>query len=283
MAEIVVFGTVAADIVVRVPALPRPGDHIGAEVLGWRLGGSSANLAAALAADGHRVELVSVIGDDDMADQLLGALRERHVSTTHCLRVGGRSPRALVFLDPDGERTIVGLDRGSATEALPVRELPDVPSATCIIVESYRRYPTAVAARWTDALLVATPPPPEATDWPADIVIGSERQFPPTWDANPFAGGRRVAGTRLRWVVVTRAARGADAYGPDGSIHTPARPARQLDATGAGDAFSAGLVTGLLAGRTMTDAMDVAAARGAAAVEVLRSVPPGWLDGDRAT
>ena len=280
MAEIVVFGTVAADIVLRVPALPRPGDHIGAEPLGWRIGGSSANLAVALAADGHEVHLVSIVGNDDLAEHLLDELASRGVSTDLCVRVDGRSPRALIRLDPEGERTISGLDRGSATDAMPAQLLPAHTQGECVVVESYRRYPAVRATRDSAALVVATLPPADETDWPADILIGSESQVPDRWSEDPFAAGRVVAGERLKWVVVTRAARGADAFGADGVIHAAARPARQVDATGAGDAFAAGVITTLLTGGTMAAAMEAGSARGAAAVEALQSVPPAWLDGE---
>ena len=199
------------------------------------------------------------------------------------MHVDGRSPRALILLDPDGERTIIGLDRGSATDVLPARQLPGSVEGDCVVVESYRRYPAQRAARDSTALVVATLPPANETDWPADILIGSERQVPASWRTDPFNSGRFVAGERLNWVVVTRAERGADAYGGDGVVHAAARPARQIDATGAGDAFAAGMITSLIAGRTMAEAMDVGTARGAAAVEVLQSVPPAWLDGERMT
>ena len=281
MAKVVVFGTVAADIVLRVPLLPRPGDHIGAEPLGWRIGGSSANLAVALAADGHEVHLASIVGNDDLAEHLLDELAGRGVSTELCVRVDGRSPRALILLDPEGERTIIGLDRGSATDALPAQELPGDAQGECVVVESYRRYPALRTARDSSALVVATLPPPDESEWPADVLIGSENQVPDSWSEDPFSAGRVVAGERLKWVVVTRGERGADAFGEDGVIHAGARPARQIDATGAGDAFAAGVITTLLAGGTMAAAMQIGAARGAAAVEALQSVPPAWLDGDR--
>jgi sugar/nucleoside kinase (ribokinase family) len=51
-----------------------------------------------------------------------------------------------------------------------------------------------------------------------------------------------------------------------------------VDATGAGDAFAAGLIATLLTGHDIQDAMERGAAQGAAAVEVLQSVPPDWAD-----
>ena len=66
MAEVVVFGVVAADIVLRVQRIPGPGDHVNAEALGWRIGGSSANVACGLSMAGHHVRLVGPVGTDAM-------------------------------------------------------------------------------------------------------------------------------------------------------------------------------------------------------------------------
>jgi sugar/nucleoside kinase (ribokinase family) len=277
VADVAVYGTVAADVVLRVPALPHPGDHIKADPLGWRLGGSSANVACGLASAGHQVRLVGPVGTDAMAEALVAELERLGVRTDHLIRIDLPSPRALILLGPDGERTILVIDRLAEVSAFPIDDPPDVDGVDCIFVESYERFSTTVAERSPDALVVATPPSGRGRSWPADLVVGSERQYPETWLASPFESALPVAGPRLRWVVVTRGRRGADAYGPDDSWHVDARPARQVDATGAGDAFAAGLIAGLLARRGIEEALELGAARGAAAVEVLQSVPPDWL------
>jgi ribokinase len=278
MVDVAVFGTAAADVVVRVPRLPRTGDHLSATSLGWRLGGGSANLACALAAFGHRVELVGPFGNDEMANALLAAIDRNGVRTGRSFRVAAPTPRALILLEPSGERTILGLDQEFATEVYPLSDAPHVDTADGVYVESYVRFPTTIADRLPVALLVVTPPVPGARHWPADILVGSERQYPPDWNEAPFESARAIAGPRLRWVVVTRGVRGADAYGPHDTIHVAARPARQLDATGAGDAFAAGLMSALLTGCDMGAAMEAAARTGAAAVEVLRSVPTNLVE-----
>jgi sugar/nucleoside kinase (ribokinase family) len=279
MTEVVVYGTAAADVVLRVPSLPRPGDHIAAEPLGWRLGGSSANIACGLAAAGHVVQLVGPVGTDALAESVVAELTRLRVRTDRLIRIDVPSPRALILLDPDGERTILVIDHRAETGAFPIDDPPSVDSADCIYVESYERFSSIVADRSPDALVVAAPPSGGSRSWPADLVVGSERQYPEEWLASPFERALPLAGPRLRWVIVTRGRRGADAYGRDGSWHVDARPARQVDATGAGDAFAAGLIAGLLAGLEIEEALDLAAAQGAAAVEALQSVPPDWLAG----
>jgi sugar/nucleoside kinase (ribokinase family) len=73
MAEVVVFGVVATDVILRLQHIPTPCDHVNAEALGWRIGGSSANVACGLSSAGHHVRLVGPVGRDAMGEHLLAA------------------------------------------------------------------------------------------------------------------------------------------------------------------------------------------------------------------
>jgi sugar/nucleoside kinase (ribokinase family) len=278
MSDVVVFGTAVADVVLRVVALPRPGNQIRAEPLGWRLGGSSANIACGLAAAGHDVKLIGPVGTDSMADELLAELDRHGVHTRGCIRMSGPSARALILLDENGERTILILGGEPWPEPLPLRDLPPASGVACVYVESYGLFPTTIADRFPEALLVATPPAPGHSTWPADLIDGYERQYQANGLMSPYRAARAVAPARLKLVVVTRGARGADAYGPHGCYHVAGSTARQVDATGAGDAFAAGLIAALLAEHGIQDAMERGAAQGAAAVEALQSIPPNWVE-----
>jgi sugar/nucleoside kinase (ribokinase family) len=91
-----------------------------------------------------------------------------------------------------------------------------------------------------------------------------------------FETVRSVSGDRLEWVVVTRGEAGADAYSASNELHVDAIAADQVDATGAGDAFTVGLLHGLLRGDDMATALQIGAAWGAATVAQLRSIPVPW-------
>ena len=276
MAEVVVFGVVAADVILRVPRIPAPGDHVNSEALGWRIGGSSANVACGLSTAGHHVRLVGPVGADSMGDHLLAELGRCGVDTDYCFGADAASPRTLILLDDTGERTIIAIDSAAEPSSfLPVRG-PDLRSADCVYIEGYARYPTGTAAAAESALLVTSPPVPEATTWPATIVIGSETQYHDVTPAGMFAAVRSVSGERLQWVVVTRGREGADAYAASSDVHVDAVAADQVDATGAGDAFTVGLLHGLLQGDDMVTALQSGAAWGAATVARLRSIPVPW-------
>ena len=270
------FGVVAADVILRVQRVPVPGDHINAEALGWRIGGSSANVACGLSTAGHHVRLVGPVGRDAIGDNLLTELEQYGVDTEHSFRADAASPRTLILLDGTGERTIIAVDSGAQPSSfLPARG-PDLRSADCVYVEGYTRYPPGTAAAAESALLVTSPPAPGATAWPATVVIGSETQYNDATPAGIFETVRSVSGERLKWVVVTRGAAGADAYSAASELHVDAVAADQVDATGAGDAFTVGLLHRLLQGDDMVTAMQVGAAWGAATVTQLRSIPVPW-------
>jgi len=160
MAEVVVFGVVAADVILRVPRIPAPGGQVDAEALGWRIGGSSANVACGLSSAGHHVRLVGPVGRDSMGDDLLAELGRHGVDTGYCFRADAASPRTLILLDGTGERTIIAVNSGPGPSSfLPARG-PDLRSADCIYVEGYTRYPAGTAAAAESALVVTSPPCP---------------------------------------------------------------------------------------------------------------------------
>jgi sulfofructose kinase len=276
MAEVVVFGVVAADVILRVQRIPGPGDHVNAEALGWRIGGSSANVACGLSMAGHHVRLVGPVGRDSMGDNLLAELEQCGVETGYTFRADAASPRTLILLDDTGERTIIAVDSGPEPSSfLPVHG-PDLRSADCIYVEGYTRYPVSTAASAESALLVTSPPVPGATTWPATVVIGSETQYHDVTSAGMFETVCSVSGDRLEWVVVTRGEAGADAYSASSKLHVDAVAADQVDATGAGDAFTVGLLNGLLRGDDIATALQLGAVSGAATVAQWRSIPVPW-------
>jgi sugar/nucleoside kinase (ribokinase family) len=273
--RIFVFGSAAWDIVLRVDSIPVVRSEVNGRLLGWRAGGSAANIACALSSAGHEVQLVGPIGIDRMGEALIAELDRYGVGTDFGVRLPLASPRTLLLLDAQADRTIIDLARDWPAR-LPLPEIPSLPSAECLYIEGYARYPVTLATAAPSAL-VAVPPPsgPQAVG-PADLVVGSRTQFPCGWATDPLAAARLVMGPRLQWVVITDGDRGAVAYDRDGAHWAPAVTAHPVDTTGAGDSFAAGLLHGLLEGRHICAALKIAARWGAAAVERLQSIPPGW-------
>lgn len=262
MARIVVLGSVAADQVVHLRGRCREGGHLEGVPAGTRLGGGGANTAVALAAAGHHVALVAAVGEDDTGDWQLAQLAARGVDVSAVVRVAGASSRSIVLVDPAGERTIVNL--GRAQEAAAPLRLLDLPADLVYVRNRSTALGPLLAQSARRQPVVAHVPPVGAGLYPAQVVLASESDVAAD---DPLALGRLVAGDLLQWMVLTRGASGARAFGTAGEeLAVPAAPAEAIDSTGAGDAFAAGLCHALANGADMAAALAEGARWGAAKV-----------------
>jgi sugar/nucleoside kinase (ribokinase family) len=271
VARIVVVGSVAEDEVLRLPRPLRDGGHVAAAGYERRLGGGAANTAIPLHHAGHEVVIISPLGTDETGDWLLGELETLGIDTSGIVRIAGASTRSIVLLDPKGERTIVNVHRCREER---LSERLGTIEADALYVRS--REPSLaepmgeVAKR---ATVVAHLPPLKRGARPAHVLVGSESDLPQAFVADPWGAGEGIAGPSLRWVVMTMGSRGAEAVSAHERIATPAPSVRAVDTTGAGDVFAAGLVHSLLRERPMPQALETAAAWGAAAA-AFRGLPP---------
>jgi sugar/nucleoside kinase (ribokinase family) len=264
MARIAVVGSVAQDEVVSLAEPLAPGHHVEARGRERRLGGGAANTAIPLRHAGHDVFVVCPVGTDEAGDWLLAQLCAAGLDTSAVVRVRGESTRSLVLVDPDGERTIVNVRR--CREEGPPERLRHL-EVDAVYVRSRE---TGLAGILADvarhATVVAHVPPLDRDARPAHVLLGSQSDLPSVFLDDPWETARGVAGSLLRWVVVTRGPQGAEALSAEERIAAPAPAVKAVDTTGAGDVFAAGLVHAWLAGRPMASVLEAAVAWGATAV-----------------
>jgi sugar/nucleoside kinase (ribokinase family) len=274
MADLWVVGPIAWNTVLQVPCLPSSGGFVQASSATERPGGSGANVAIALASTGASVHMVGYVGDDEPGARLRGLLRAANADVHDVLTREGQTSEVILLIEPSGERTIIGFR-------------PDLLHTVPIPVADVSAGDVAYFAAWHDEFLpamtelanggttVATVPPPRPMpDLSAHYVIGSEDQY---GDQDParfeFASDRI-----LRAVVVTRGAAGVAIYDRHGKSTYPAQRVAAVDSTGAGDAFAAGFLREVAAGRTPVDALAVGIAWASLAVQSPTSIPPPWHD-----
>lgn len=240
-----------------------------------RLGGGGANVALPLVFAGHEVVLVSCVGRDAHAERLLAELRQAGVDTSGVRRVAGASTRSLVLVEPSGERTVVNLRR--ARESVPPARLARLAADVVYVRSRETDLAPLLAAKARSTLVVAHVPPCGAGVRPAHVIVASEADIgrhtrPALWQL-----ARRVAGRPLRWAVMTCGARGAWAVSAGSSVRRSAPRTRVVDATGAGDAFAAGLVHALAEGVALPAALGTAVSWGSTAVSCPTSALPREL------
>ena len=117
-------------------------------------------------------------------------------------------------------------------------------------------------------------PPDEARLAFADFMAAADILLPTEAELLALTGAKTVgdAVTDLlaqkpeRLIVVTRGAEGCTVYSADGHANVPGYAVEEIDPTGAGDCFDAGILSELLAGKSSAEAARLANACGALAV-----------------
>ena len=90
---------------------------------------------------------------------------------------------------------------------------------------------------------------------PADVLIGSKEDLIATnFLDDVFEKGREACGDRLKWVIVTQGKAGGEIVSATKRTAFSSPAVQQVDATGAGDAFAAGVLEALVAGGDIVEA-----------------------------
>lgn len=285
MKTVLVIGNINRDTVLRLDGALRPGARLSGQELAYRLGGAGANAALGLAYAGHRVRLVGFVGSDAEGDWILKTLRELPLDIEGVIQQCGRSGRCMILIDSDGERTIVGLGRTDEPTRWPQLPLEDLaaihvasrwPPPRAWLLEAHKRGLPVVAA-WS----------PKRSALPASVLVASGDDWRRAGVTDPWtAVGRSLPdsddGHQPDWLIITEGAAGAWATNGEQRLTVPAIPTHVVDATGAGDCFTAAVTYGLALGWPIRACLDLAVRWGALAVANEGSTAPAdvarWTD-----
>lgn len=272
--RVLVTGPASWNTTIHVPSLPEPRSAtLFASAAHDGLGGTSAGKALTLAALGLDVTLRTVLGDDEPAARVRGALAHPRLTLLAEDAADGRTERHVNVLADDGAR--LSLYLALPTPARPVdpapadvRALLDGAAVAVVDLADHSR-PVLAAARdagvpvWCDVhdddgTAGYARPFAEAADV---LLVSADRLDDPA--AYLDAAVRRGA----RLAVCTAGPAGALARDVDGWWDVPVAPVeRVVDTDGAGDAFLAGLLRATLDGLPHPVALAQASACGALAV-----------------
>ncbi len=236
-----------------------------AESLGFRPGGAAVNVALALAAHGLRVGVAAAVSADALGQALRARLVAAGVATTHVTNAPGRT--GLVVIERiAGARRIVGY-RGEDEPGHHEAALPEGFSARLLFLTGL------------------LPSPSQRKVWRAATTEARRRRIPVVIDVNarprmwtgadPASALRVLRGADVvkcsaddlaalglgapdravpalraslrprATFVLTDGPRPALAIGRFGAVEARCRPARVVDPTGCGDAFSAALLAAM--------------------------------------
>lgn len=250
MTDLVVVGMAYFEVFVPPHVRPVPGEEVFVDGIQLALGGAL-NTATVAAALGLRVTLCVPMGNG-IVDQAVTSLTQRLGIQLEPFHASDNPAISLVFSDTH-DRAFVStaqLDVLTNVKRLPKSSWVHVPGLEEAdrLEEPLRQAQQdgariSVSGSWSPRQLGQLAKR-EATSW--DLLILNEKE------ALAACGNVDSAPQHLAQaapsVLVTLGARGVFGVLDDALVRLPAAPARVVDATGAGDAFCAGLITGLMRG-----------------------------------
>jgi sugar/nucleoside kinase (ribokinase family) len=274
-ARIVVAGDVMTDVVATLAGPVARGSDTPARIV-QRPGGAGANVAVWLARAGVPATLIAAVGDDLPGRAAAQALAAAGVDARLTIDPARPTGSCIVLVEPGGERSM--LPDPGANDALAPAPLPAAAahlhlSGYALLRPGSRAAARALLAAARAAGLGVSVDPASAAPlaaagadaflgWagPVDLLV-------PNRDELAVLGGDPAALIGpAREVVVTLGAEGALWTDGATTVRAAAEPVTAVDATGAGDAFAAGLLAARLAGAAPAAALASGCALAAQAV-----------------
>ncbi len=262
--KLTVVGAINVDLTARVQRAPGPGETVADGELQRGPGGKGANQAVAAARLGVEVRLIGAVGEDAEGRGIRDQLESLGIDTTGVQTSDDPTGTALIVVDATGENSIVvcaGANADIDADALGIE-----PGAAVLMQLEVSDAVVDAASRAAGFFaLNAAParPLPRAVLDRCDLVIVNETEYAqlPEVHDSPL-------------LCVTLGADGARLYRHGALVAEAAGVATTVRNTvGAGDAFCAALVCGLLRGDDEAEALARACAVGAAAVADEASQP----------
>ncbi|MDT0466881.1 sugar kinase [Streptomyces gibsoniae] len=274
------------------PDPPRPLADAGTVRLS--VAGAESNVAMFLADHKIPVSWLSALGDDPLGRRVRTTVANAGVDVSQ-VRTDPHRPTGLLVKDPGpGGTRVHYYRRGSAASALGPGLLDQEPVTTAALVHLTGITPALSAScrsLVTQALAVPADERPYAVSfdvnhraalWPdgtaasvlreladrADVVFVGLDEAQGLWGADVTVPGIRELLPHPRIVVVKDGARAATALTAEGMRTVPALRTTVVEPVGAGDAFAAGFLAGLLRGTTTVRALRLGHITAVSALQV---------------
>ncbi|MBK7450264.1 MAG: ribokinase [Anaerolineales bacterium] len=287
MADIIIVGSLNADLVVRSPRFPQPGETISGEDLQIIPGGKGANQAVAAARQGVKTAMLGRVGSDSFGPFLVENLKANQVDTSHVIVDSSATGTAIIVVDSNGQNSIV-LSPGANGNVSPA----DVDSASfsnskLLLLQLEIPTPTvlhaAQQARANGLTVILNPAPakslPRELISVVDILIPNESELslltglPVNDIGSAEHAAKEILKQGVKTVIVTLGSKGALLVTAHQTTQIDTYKVNVVDTTAAGDAFIGGFASAMLNGKSLEDSVRYGCACGALATTKFGAQP----------
>ncbi|HCR70691.1 MAG TPA: ribokinase [Anaerolineae bacterium] len=285
MSDILVIGSLNADLVVKSPRFPKPGETISGEDLQIIPGGKGANQAVAAARQGVSVAMVGRVGNDSFASFLVDNLKANQVDTKHVSETESATGTAIIVVDSSGQNSIV-LSPG-ANGKVTAKDVDSAPDAKILLlqfeipIETVLHAAKVYKSKGTKVILNPAPAKEISEELLShvDILIPNEselsllskQQVTDIKSAEVAAKGLLKHG--IETIIVTLGENGALIVDSKQVTHVNTYKVNVVDTTAAGDSFIGGFSSALLKNKSLEESVRYGCACGALATTKFGAQP----------
>jgi ribokinase len=280
-----VIGDINRDLFLHLHSFPKPGRDNPAGASAWALGGSAFNTAAALVRLKVPTGVIGRVGNDSEGQTILKEMVKMGIHTRF-IQKDREAPTGICVIPvtPDGERTLIGArgaNRNLEAEGIQdsiqgIRHLhisgytlvePKSRQAVCEALRAARQLGVRTSIDFTWHAAVSAPEAIREVLPLVDVALPSASELRVAFGVRQLS---RAADTVLELgvehIAATLGAGGCRVYGYGRPTRVPPFEVRVVNTCGAGDAFNAGYILGILGGANPVSCAVLGNAAGAAAV-----------------
>ncbi len=287
------LGSINADFQVRVDEPPGRRETLLSHDLCRLSGGKASNTAYLAARFGHRSLLLGRVGDDELAEQALGPLREVGVSVEGVSRAAGQSTGvSMIMVPPDAKKYIVLATNANdcwdeaAADAVCAR-IENSETPACLVLDyeipawvvrraveaaAHRCIPVVLDPSFPDRLERDVLPMLHAITPNADEAEALVEKPVDSIEAAAKAA-RELQRAGTKFVCIKLSDGGCVLACAQETLHIPPGEVEPVDTTGAGDAFTGVFAIALLEGQPPHEAAAWGVAAANLAITVYGSQP----------
>ncbi|CAI2490549.1 ribokinase [Serratia plymuthica] len=281
--KLVVLGSINADHILNIEQFPRPGETVIGKQYKVAFGGKGANQAVAAGRSGADIAFIACVGADDIGERIRLQLATDRIDTQPIEAIADNTTGvALIFVNAEGEN-VIGIDAGANAAVTPdylARYQQRVIEADALLMQLESPLETVMAAarlaKQHQTQVILNPAP--ARELPDELLALVDMITPNETEAQRLTGiaiandddaaraAKALHDKGIGTVIITLGSRGVWLSENGNGKLVPGFKVKAVDTIAAGDTFNGALVTALLEGKTMANAVRFAHAAAAIAV-----------------
>ncbi|MBH2769185.1 ribokinase [Serratia marcescens] len=281
--KLVVLGSINADHILNIEQFPHPGETVIGKQYKVAFGGKGANQAVAAGRSGAEIAFIACVGADDIGERVRRQLASDCIDTQPIEAIADTTTGvALIFVNAEGEN-VIGIDAGANAAVTPdylARYQQKVIDADALLMQLESPLETVIAAarlaKQHHTQVILNPAParelPDELLGMIDMITPNETEaqrltgIAVDSDADAARAAQALHDKGIATVIITLGSRGVWLSENGNGKLVPGFKVQAVDTIAAGDTFNGALVTALLEGKVMADAVRFAHAAAAIAV-----------------